>query len=121
MNIVQQVAQRVFAGETIDLDDLAATVAAEHPDLREERTASAWKAWCRGQLRRAERGELPFALSVDNHGTYRQRSFMDVDEYRFGIRQYMRRSGENRTLAYRLADDCQSVHGVWIDPATEVA
>lgn len=120
MNIVQEVAA-TLGGQAIDLDKLADLVADQHPDLYVDRTRSAFRNWVREQLRKTTDGDLPFALSVDGHGTFRQLSFMDIDEFRFTIRQFMRQSSKSRHRAYALADECERLHGVRIDPVEAAA
>lgn len=53
--------------------------------------------------------------------TYRQLSFMDVGEYRFAIRRYMRQSRQSRSVAFALLDECRRVHGVTLDMAEVLA
>lgn len=121
MNLVQEIAAS-FKGQTFTIGDIADTVQRKHPDLFAQKARSAWTSFVRSELRRASDDEsLPFALSVDDHGTYRQLSFMDVDEYRFTIARYMRQSVTSRRRAYRLADECKRVHGVEIDPVAELS
>jgi hypothetical protein len=121
MNLVQETAKG-FGADPFTIDDLADTVAREHPDVHAKRVAAAWRGWVRGQLRKGTGGDaLPFALSIDDHGTYRQLSFMDVGEYRFAIRRYMRQSRQSRSVAFALLDECRRVHGVTLDMAEVLA
>lgn len=120
MNIVQEIASS-FRGQTFTIGDIADAVEMKAPELFAQKARSAWVNFIRNELRRADDASLPFALSVDDHGTYRQLSFMDVDEYRFAIRRYMRQSTTARRRAYQLADECERVHGVTIDPVAELA
>lgn len=106
------------AGGTATVEEVAHHIAETHPDVYREET---WRAWC-AAIRKAMTftvdGGLPNALSVDNHGTYRQLALLDVGEYRFGIARYMRQARQSRAKAYLLAEECRRVHDVWIDPAT---
>lgn len=122
MNAVQEIAAS-FKGATFSIDRLADAVKQKHPTMFAERAEAAWRNYCRSELRKndSDSEALPFALSVDDHGTYRQLSFMDVDEYRFTIARYMRQSVASRRRAYQLADECKRVHGVEIDPIAELS
>lgn len=116
---VARVRELVGSMASMTIDEVAEVVAAEEPELYGDVAFRAIRNQIRSDLTADAGDGLPWAMSVDNHGTYRQRSFFDADEYRFAIRQYMKRSEANKSKAYRLADECQAVHGVEIDPEEE--
>jgi hypothetical protein len=65
---------------------------------------------------RRNRNGLPQAPEVDGSGTHCQLELITVDEYRYLIRSYVKRSSQNLAMAYKFATQCQDVHGTWIDP-----
>lgn len=120
MNEVQEIITS-FKGQPFSLEQLAVAVQQRHPEKYAKQTWTAWKNWCRGEARKSESGDLPFAASVDGHGTYRQLAFWGPEEYRIVIRGHMKQSGDSRRRAYQLADECERVHGVVIDPIAELS
>jgi hypothetical protein len=71
-------------------------------------------------FRRRDRSGLPQAPEVNGAGTHCQLELITVDEWRYVIRKYVQRSDQNLDMAYRCANACKDVHGVWIDPATVI-
>lgn len=84
------------------------------PDLYDAIVAPGFAERCRGELRHTDQESgLPYSLQVN--GDYVALVLFSVDEYREAVRKYVGRARANRAMAQRLADECQSVHGVVID------
>lgn len=113
------IACRRYAESVFTIAELAETVAMNCPDIYRTIT---WRAWV-AQVRKAATAPangMPWAGSVDGHGTYKPTSLFDVAEYRYVIRQYMLRGQANKNMAYKFAQSCRDVHDVWIDPEEEL-
>lgn len=70
---------------------------------------------CRA-ARAADRGGLSASACIS--GTYVQRTLWSDSEYRFVIRDHMKRAKGEQRLAWRYASECRARTGIWIDPAT---
>lgn len=67
---------------------------------------------------RKDKNGLPWAPEVDAKGTHCQRELFGPNDYRYVIGKYVSRSDQNLVMAYKFAEKCKAVHGVWIDPAS---
>lgn len=98
--------------------DIAATAKAVRQeidsDLYDAIVAPGFASRCRSELKhRDEDSGLPYSLQVN--GDYVALVLFSVDEYREAVRKYVGRARANRIMAQRLADECESVHGVAIN------
>lgn len=117
MKRIERVAQlreaaTTINGRAIDMDALVDAAGHLYSNIADSAVRNAIRA----DLRSIGDDGLPWALSVDSHGTYMQTALMSVEEFRYSISQYMVRAQANRGAAFRLADKCKTVHGVWINP-----
>lgn len=108
---LRQVATTI-SGRAIDMDALVDAAGHLYTNIAD----SAIRNAIRADLRSIGEDGIPWALSVDSHGTYMQTTLMEVEEFRFAITSYVGRAKANRQAAFRLAERCREVHGVWINP-----
>ena len=67
------------------------------------------------QLRASDSDGLVRAAAID--GTYVQRTLWTEDDYVYVVRGHIRRSRNDRRLAYAYAAECEARYGVAINPA----
>lgn len=99
-------------GRAIDMDALVDAASHLYGNVADRAIRNA----IREDLRSGGENGVPWALSVDSHGTYMQTSLMEIEEFRFAIMSYVARAKANRAVALRLAERCREIHGVWINP-----
>lgn len=66
-------------------------------------------------LRRRDESGLPMAPEIDEHHTHAQLELLDLGEWKYVVRQYMKSSRQMRQQAQKAADRCFDQHGYLID------
>jgi hypothetical protein len=61
---------------------------------------------CRNALRQKDEHGLPWAVTVDDHGTQKQRLLFRVEDYAFAIRQREHSMRKDYTIVLGLAREC---------------
>lgn len=107
-------------GGKVDIEELTLAVYNAIGDAAyRAKTWTAFKAQVRSGARSTDSDGLVASACIA--GMYVQRTLWSDSEYRFVIRDHMRRSGNERRLAYAYAEECRDRLGVWIDPMEDVA
>lgn len=107
-------------GGSATAEDVAQHVVSQLPaDVYRALTWAPFVGSVRGALRSTLDDGLVYAAAIN--GTYVARTLWDEGEYRFVIRDHMKRSRNERRLAYRYAEECRERTGLWIDPADVAA
>lgn len=109
MNDTQELFQEL--GGNVPLRMLADEFRQRFPDETRQVEHRALTSYVRRQLTQRDDKGLPFAASVDNRGTYMQRTLWVRDEYEVVIARYRDRSTQNLTIANLLTAEMNEVHG----------
>lgn len=88
------------------------------PELRDYLTDRGLSQQVSAFFRQQGTDGLPQAPAIDEHGTHAQLRLLEVEEFKFVIRQQMKASGASRVRAKEYQRLCQEQHGVWI-PLTD--
>jgi len=97
-------------------DDVYDVMASTTPEVFSEISRRAVISEIRRVLRQStDSSGLPYAVSVDGHGTYVQTTLLEPSEFEFAVKQHCRLASQNLAKAHLLANLCYEVHGHYID------